>query len=135
MPQLDYSKVGIAAYEDGDSFTDIPLFTGDRPVHNDTFTIALSQTIEAYTVLARDTNGDLVPAVYGGTAPTDVPVAIAMVSVTTDGVTKADIPCYTGGTFNPDYLYWDASFDTDAKKLGAFGEASDSEIAIKKMRG
>ncbi len=135
MPQLDYSKVGIAAYEDGDSFTDIPLFTGDREVHNETFTVALNQTIPAYTVVAKDANGDLVPAVYGAGDSTATPVAIALVGVATDGTTKADIPGYTGGTFNPDYLVWDASYDTDAKKLAAFGEASDSNIAIKKMRG
>ncbi len=134
MSQLDTSRLGVAAFEDGDSFTDVPLFTGERRVHTDKGTIALSQTIAHLAVLARDANGDLVPCVSGGAAPTDVPVAIAMVAVTTDGVDKKDIPCYWSGCFNPDRLIWDASFDTEAKKLAAFGEPSTSNIAIKKMR-
>lgn len=134
MPQLDTTAAGIAAYESGDSFTDVPLFTGERRVHTDSGQIALSQDIAALTPLARDAGGDLVPSVSGGAGALGTVVAISMVAVTTDGVTKKSIPCYWSGCFNPERLAWDASFTTDALKQAAVGEPSVSNIAIKKMR-
>lgn len=130
--QLDTSA-GIAAYEDGDSFTDVALFTGERRVHTDPGTVAASQTIAAYAVLAYNASNELVPAVFGAADTTATPVAIAMVAITTDA-TPAPVPCYWSGCFNPDRLVFDVSYDTEAKKMAAFGAPSTSNIAIKKMR-
>lgn len=134
MAQLDTTLAGLAAYEDGDSFTDEPLFTGERRVHTDTGVIAAEQEIAALTPLARDSDDNLVPCVSGGASPTDEVVAISMVSITTGTGETAEIPCYWSGCFNPDRLEWDDSFDSDEKKRAAVGEPSTSNIAIKKMR-
>ncbi|MCE8012884.1 head decoration protein [Billgrantia desiderata] len=129
MTQLDTTRAGIAAYEDGDSFSDVPLFTGERRVHTDKGIIGAEQDLAALTPLMRNAGGDLVKA----TAGNDV-VAISMVAVTTGENETAGIPCYWSGCFNPDRLRWDESFDTEAKKMAAVGEPSVSNIAIKKMR-
>lgn len=134
MAQLDTTQAGIAAYESGESFTDVPLFTGERRVHTDTGVIAAEQEIAALTPLARDGDDNLVPAVDGGAGALGTVVAIAMVAVTTGVDETASIPCYWSGCFNPERLVWDASFDTDAKKMAAVGEPSVSNIALKKMR-
>lgn len=133
MSQLDTTQAGIAAYENGESFTDVPLFTGERRVHTDTGTIAAGNTIAALTVLAYDASKNLVPAVSGAADSTATPVAIAMVATDASAAAKK-IPCYWSGCFNPDRLVWDASYDTEAKKLAAFGAPSTSNIAVKKMR-
>lgn len=133
MSQLDTTQAGIAAYQDGDSFTDVPLFTGERRVHTDTGTIAAEQEIAALTPLGRTAGGDLAPAVSGD-ANLGTVVAISMVAVTTGVGETADIPCYWSGCFNPERLAWDVSFDTFAKQQAAVGEPSVSNIAIKKMR-
>lgn len=129
MTQLDTTRAGIAAYEDGDSFSDIPLFTGERRVHTDKGIIGAEQDLAALTPLMRNATGELVKA----TAGNDV-VAISMVAAATGTGETAGIPCYWSGCFNPDRLAWDASFDTEAKKMAAVGEPSVSNIAIKKMR-
>lgn len=134
MPQLDTTQAGIAAYESGDSFTDVPLFTGERRVHTDKGVIAAEQEVAALTPLARDGDGNLVPSVSGGAGALGTVVAISMVAATTGVGETADIPCYWSGCFNPERLAWDASFDNDAKKMAAVGEPSVSNIAIKKMR-
>lgn len=134
MAQLDTTQAGIAAYESGESFTDVPLFTGERRVHTDAGVIAAEQEIAALTPLARDGDGDLVPAVSGGAGALGTVVAIAMVATTTGAGETASIPCYWSGCFNPERLAWDSSFDTDAKMMAAVGEPSVSNIALKKMR-
>lgn len=133
MTQLNTTQAGVAAYEDGDSFTDVALFTGERRVHTDTGTIAAEQTIAALTPLGRTAGGDLAPAVSGD-ANLGTVVAISMVAVTTGVGETADIPCYWSGCFNPERLAWGASFDTFAKQQAAVGEPSVSNIALKKMR-
>lgn len=134
MTQLDTTQVGIASFEDGDSMTDHPLFTGQRPVHTDTGKFAAGQEIESLQVLAKNSSDELVPADNSASDGTEKPVAIAMVSVdTTDGET-AEAPVYWSGCFNPDRLAWHSSWDTEEKKMGAFGDPSTSNIALKKMR-
>lgn len=134
MSQLDTTQAGLAAYENGDSFTDVALFTGERRVHTDKGVIAAEQEIAALTPLARDGDGNLAPAVSGGAGALGTVVAISMVAVTTGTGETAEIPCYWSGCFNPDRLAWDDSFDTEAKMMAAVGEPSVSNIAIKKMR-
>lgn len=134
MPQLNTTQAGLAAYEETASFTDEPLFTGERQQHTDKGTFAADQNLPAHTVLARDSDGNLVPAQYGGEGALGKPVAISMVAVKTEAAETKNAPCYWGGCFNPNRLYWHASYDTVEKKLAAFGEASLSNIAIKAMR-
>lgn len=134
MPQLNTTQAGLAAYETTDSFTDEPLFTGERQQHTDKGIFAADQDLLAHTVLARDGDGNLVPAQHGGEGTLGTPVAISMVAVKTGEAETADAPCYWGGCFNPNRLYWHESYDDLDKKLAAFGEASTSNIAIKAMR-
>lgn len=133
MPQLDDMHAGLAALVDGDSFIDIPLFTGERQTHTDSGEFAAEQDLPALTVLARNASGLLVPAQHGEAAPLGVPVAISMVDVKTGVGETMRAPCYWSGCFNPERLFWHASYDTDAKKKSAFGEPSVSNIAIKAM--
>lgn len=134
MSQLDTTKAGIAAYEEGDSYTDVPLFTGERSVHTDAGEFAADQEIDALTPLGRDADGNLVPAESGGTGDLGTVVAISMTDVTTPSGETAKAPCYWSGCFNPDRLNWHSSFDSDEKMRDAVGDPSTSNIALKKMR-
>lgn len=133
MSQLT-TQAGIATFEDGESMTDFPLFTGERPVHTDTGTVAADQDISALAVLAKNADGDLVPAVSDAGDTTETPVCIAMTAAETGSDETTDIPVYWSGCFNPDRLVWDSSWDTEEKRMSAFGDPSKSNIALKKMR-
>ncbi|MDV7393625.1 head decoration protein, partial [Arthrospira platensis SPKY1] len=59
----------------------------------------------------------------------EVPVGIACESASSAAADAAG-SIYVSGDFNIDQLVWDASFDTDLKKIAAFDR---TQISIKKV--
>ncbi len=130
---IRFGDEGIPAFGT-DSFTNIELYSGkpsdDEPtVHPlDAVTVAAA-ALPAFAVVGMGAGG----------------IALAKYdkSVQALGITVSPIPMGAGGgsqiaifrdgVFNPAALTWDASFDTDAKKLAAFdGAPTPTHIVIKK---
>lgn len=101
---------------------DVALVTGSVPlVLTEDYIVAASQTILAKTPLGLDGSGRLVPAVYTTTPA----IGISVVDITTDASTNyKGTPLYRAGCFNPLALVWPASYDTEAKKMAAFKQAT-----------
>jgi len=98
------------------------LLTGDNPpIVSEVETVAFSQTIAARTVVGKVTSGGKIkPCVLSANDGSQVPIGFVVNAVTTDADDVKTVEVYKGGCFNPDALVWDASFDSDAKKLYAF---------------
>lgn len=134
MTQIPFKDVGMAGSQTED-FTTVVLITGNHPTITTAETVAASALatgdLTAFTVVGRDTTGELVPATWNA----DPAQAIAPIGITTNtvlqGASEKGVPVYRDGGFNPDALNWDASFDTDEKKRLAF-EASQPMIIIRK---
>lgn len=111
---------------------DKDLFSGDLPPKmTEDLIFKASQTIEARTVVGLDNNDQVVPAVLGTTAAIGVTAhkVVAGVGQNPGGAV------YRAGCFNPDALIWDATYDTDAKKLNAFhGAATPTNILVRKVQ-
>lgn len=81
--------------------------------------VAASQTLAAFQVVGKDANGRLVKATWHASTPI-VPIGILAEPVTTDsGTDYVGALVYKTGHFNFARLVWDASYDTDAKKMAA----------------
>ncbi len=109
------------------------LITGDIPaLVTEDMTFAASQTIEAWTVVGLDGTGDIVPAVLGTTAAIGITVCKV---VTPASGTKKAAPIYRQGVFNPAMLAWDATYNTDEKKLEAFrGAPTPTNIIVRPVK-
>lgn len=106
-----------------------PLFLSSHP---DPLTIdypvAASQTLGAFTVVGFDASKRLVPAVLGTTAA----IGVLAHAITTDATTNyKGAKVYRAGHFNHKRLVWDATYDTEAKKLMAFeGAPTPTQIRV-----
>lgn len=97
-------------------------------------TVLADQTLEALTVVGRDANGKIVPAVEAGEASPIQAIGVLAYAVDSTG---ADVVAevYLSGNFNPDELVWPATYDTDAEKAAAFdGAPSPTQIVVTKTR-
>lgn len=83
--------------------------------------VAASQTLAAWTVVGKDANGRLAKATWNATPANAInPIGVLAEAVTTDASTNyKGALVYKTGHFNFDRLVFDATFDTDAKKLAA----------------
>ena len=111
------------------------LITGNVPdVLTEDMTVAASQNIPAYTAVGFDGSGNIIKAVLGTTAA----IGFAVHDIVTDasGTLKA-FPIYRAGCFNPDFLLWDATYNTaeKKKKLEAFrGAPSPTNIIMRPIK-
>jgi len=130
MPDIhDAYEPGLASFETEGPYANEVLFTGDTPVTTTSETAAAAAVSAAdlvrYTVVGRDANGDIVPAVK------DTIEAIGITTATVlQNATDRRLPVYRAGMFNPRALIWDSSYATDDDKRLAF-EASQPTIFIR----
>lgn len=114
------------------SFTPEQRFAGDSDIITKPMTIATAAgALAAGTVLGRITaSGKLVPAAIGAGDGSETPVAILVEAVDATG---GDVvaPVYLAGEFNLDWLVYDATFNTEALKLDAFG--ASGSIVVRKL--
>lgn len=129
---IPYGQAGLAAFEAGDTYSSVELFSGDTPVTTTSEKVQSGVAIPAFSVVARDAGGYIVLAQKGAAAPLGVPV----------GITTAEITAYTAdhmaavfrtGCFNPAALNWHASYVTDADKQFAFEGSKADGIFIRKF--
>ena len=106
------------------------LFAGDFPVETLPATLASGAGVIAdFSVLGKVTaTGKYILCDTGASDGSETPAAIAVYG---GDATAADvaIQIYVAGSFNMDKLVWDASFATEADKLGAF---TDGPLFVKK---
>lgn len=129
MPIIsDTYEPGLAVREVSDDYANIVLITGDTPRHTTPEKVAASvlsaltgDRLPAYTVVGRDSNGELVIATKGGVAPIGITTASVLKTAT-----DKSVPVYRAGCFNPHKLVWDASFATDEDKRLAFESTQDT---------
>ena len=83
--------------------------------------VAASQTLAAWTVVGKDANGRLVKATWNATPANAInPIGVLAEAITTDASTNyKGALVYKTGHFNFARLVFDATFDTEAKKLAA----------------
>lgn len=112
------------------SYTPENLLAGESDLITKPDVIAQAGAIATLTVLGRITaSGKLIKSVRTAVDGSQNAVAILVEDVDT---TAADVtaPVYVAGEFLMEALVWDASWDTEARKLSAFG---DRGIVIKKV--
>lgn len=130
-PPVRAATAGIPTRTDYDvPATHVALMAGDSPeVFVEELIVAANQTIAAYTPVGFDGSGRLVPAVFGATQA----IGITIAAITTDSSTSyKGVGVYRGGCFNKAAINWPASYDTDAKKIGAFrGAPTPTSIVVK----
>lgn len=111
-----------------ESFTQFDLLLSDTPTFFTTdMTLAASQNIALYEVVGVDSNGRVVPAVFGTTPA----IGIAAGAIVSGVGETPRIQVIRGGHFNGDKLVWHATYDTDAKRAAAFeGAPTPTQIVI-----
>lgn len=131
-------RYGRAVFEQMDTYVQTVLLAGDYPELEAGFSTTVANSGVAmlqFTVVALDNNGFLVPATYAGNKPIGVLCHSTPLAAADNQTTKAikGIVWLTGN-FNLDGpLVWDASFDTDDKKTGAFrGSPTPTNIVVRK---
>ncbi len=116
------------------SYTPEQRFAGDSDIITRVLTIAkvsAGAVIPAGTVLGQiDASGKLIPAIGTAVDGSAVPVAILPEAVDTTGG-DVSFAVYVAGEFNLDWVKFDASFSTEAAKLGAF--PAESPIVVRKL--
>jgi hypothetical protein len=127
---LPYGDAGLAAFEAGDSYSTVELFSGNTPSPvTENFTVASGVAIPAFSVVGL-TAGNIVMAEQDGDPQA---IGITTAPVLNTGAAQS-VAIFRAGCFNPAALNWHASYDTDAKKAAAFRAApTPTNILIRKF--
>lgn len=97
------------------------VISGNADIVTKPVVLASGAAVDQYTVLGQVTaTGKFKKAVTTASDGSQVPVAIAAVYANS---ASADVtaPVFLGGTFNPEALVWDASFDATKKTVAFVG--------------
>lgn len=133
---VPYPEVGLAAFEQLDTYLQKFLLTGSHPALAPGFPmkIAANQTLQQFHVVGLNAAGAIVPAVYSATPASLIkPVGIVTQAVVGNASGTTTVPVWYSGCFNPDALIWDASWTTDELKAAAFiGSPTPTTILIRK---
>lgn len=131
-----YRDPGRASFEVLDDYTQNFLLAGIHPELKPAFSAPIPNNANyaQFTVVGKNGSGQLVPATWDA----DPEVAIKPIGVLAHAASLGASGTGTGtfwysGCFNMDALVWDASFNTDAKKLAAFeGSPTPTTIIVAK---
>ena len=126
------SNMGVASFEQADSFTSVELFNHAQPEPvTEDFPVAENTDLPARAVVGLDANGNLAFAKTSATAIVPLGVLVTPVKTGAGQTTRASI--YRAGNFNPDALIYHADYNTDAKKASAFrGSPTPTNIVVRK---
>ena len=112
------------------AYTPENLLAGDSDVITKPDSIAQAGAIARLTVMGRVTgSGLLIQSVRTANDGSQNPVAILVEGVDTTAA-AVTAPVYVAGEFLMDALNWHASWDTEARRLAAFGDRAP--IVVKK---
>lgn len=118
----NYADAGLAGIQT-QTFTETPLFSGEAPIVTISEVVAAatiaSADLPAFSVVGRNSSGELVLATWASDTSGIAPVGITTAKVL-KGATARNVEIFKGGMFNPAALNWHSSFDTAAKKRLAF---------------
>ncbi len=133
-----YADPGRASFEELDTYLQNFLLAGIHPELKPAVSAPLpnSVTYAQFTVVGRNASGQLVPATWNA----DPELAVKPIGVLAHAASLGASGTGTGtfwysGCFNIDALVWDATFDTDAKKLAAFEGSPTPTTIIAAKRG
>lgn len=113
------------------------LIVGETPaVITQDMQLAEDQTLDAYTPVGFDADGNLVEALTGSVDPDDDihPIGITLYDIVVDEGENPGVPILRAGCLAKHLINWPASFDTDAKKFAAFeGASSPTSIVVREV--
>lgn len=117
------------------------LIVGETPaVVTQDLQAAANQTLEAYTPVGFDGSGNLVPAVWALPPTGEDPdtrvqaIGITLYKIVIPSGQNPGIPILRAGCLAKHLIKWPASFDTDAKKFGAFsGAPTPTNIVVREV--
>lgn len=123
MTEIPFTTPNLAGSE-SENFTQYDVFLSDSPeVVTRIFTVAASQNLAAMEVVGLDGSGHIIPAVLGTTPA----IGFTTAPISSGGTPTETLAIFIGGHVDIDGLVWDATYDTDAKKLAAFDAAGASQ--------
>jgi hypothetical protein len=128
MPNIPYGGEGVPSGVDTQEYSYVELLAGSAPAFaSRKRTASGAAAIAAFTVV-KVVAGLIVPAAFG-----DVADGITLAPIIASGDPQ-NVGVAVQGNFNIGALVFDATFDTDAKKLAAFdGAASPTSIILQKI--
>ena len=138
MANIPYGGEGVPSGVDTQEFEHVELLTGHTPemLVVSGFSGDGSAALAAFTVVGVDVDDvTLIPATTGNVDPADdvTPIGFTVAPILASAVVQGVGLCRAINA-NVDALVWDASFDTDAKKLAAFeGAPSPTNIVLQKV--
>lgn len=119
------------------TFEDEQLYSGEADIVTDSAAAAAEQNLAKYTVVAKNTDGELVALDPAAADPDEieaVAVGILAQPVDTTAATgtgvATDVPFFIGGVFNPNALVWPAALDTLVERVAAF---QNTNISIRRL--
>ena len=124
MPDINipYAQPGVASFEMSDDYVNEQLLMGSHPIQSPAASGEAGAAIAVRQVVGFSA-GKVVPATWNADPALAVaPVGIA--ATASDGLgTNPRVLYWYAGHYNIDLLVFDATFNTDAKKLAAFNGA------------
>jgi hypothetical protein len=135
--KIPYADPGVASFEELDTYTQQFLLNGAHPPLATAMGMPMANdtAFDQFSVVGLDDNGDIALATTGNVDPADdiVPVGVLAHSAALGATGTQNAQVWYTGHFNIDALVYDASFDTDVKKLAAFDNTvGKTTIAVSK---
>lgn len=129
-----YADPGRASFEELDTYLQNYLLAGSHPELKPAFSAPIPNSVDyaQFTVVGKNSSGQLIPATWHATTPVKA-IGVLVHAVALGASGSANGSFWYSGCFNMDMLVWDASFDTEAKKLAAFeGSPTPTTIIVAK---
>lgn len=127
--KVPYGQAGVAAFEQGDDYISVELFSGTSATVTEDFPVGSGVALPVFSVVGLS-SGNLVLA---NTTGPIVPIGITTAEVRNTG-TANTVAIFRDGVFNPDALNWHADYSTDALKAAAFrGSPTPTAIVVRKF--
>lgn len=131
-----YADPGRASFEELDTYLQNFLLGGIHPELKPAVSAPIpnNSNLDQFTVVGRNGSGQLVRATWNANPASAVkPVGVLAHAAALGASGTGTGTFWYSGCFNMDALVWDATFDTDAKKLAAFeGSPTPTTIIVAK---
>lgn len=121
-----------------DSFTQTEILAGDTPAQVSDYGILqagqVAAGIPAYTPVFVHPETKVLSLATWAADDTGVEAnALTNCDIEAGTVAGSSVPVWTAGCYNIRAIAWGASYDTDAKKYGAFARTFANQIVVKKQ--
>lgn len=133
-----YADPGRASFEVMDDYIQNFLLGGIHPELKPAVSAPIPNNADyaQFLVVGRNASGQLVPATWNAVAANAIkPVGVLAHAASLGASGSGTGTFWYSGCFNIDALVWDATFDTDAKKLAAFEGSPTPTTIIAAKRG